>query len=89
MVAPLSLRLGQTGHPGEKLLLFLRTYLNVLFRTSFFVFLVSLFRKLEDDMSKKYTLADFCKKRGITPEWLASIDGHLEIDSRTRRLRDD
>ena len=61
----------------------------MLFRTSFFVFLVSLFRKLEDDMSKKYTLADFCKKRGITPEWLASKDGNLEIDSRTRKLPDD
>ena len=40
-------------------------------------------------MSKKYTLADFCKKRGITPEWLASKDGHLDIDSRTRKLPDD
>ena len=40
-------------------------------------------------MSKKYTLADFCKKRGITPEWLASEEGYLEIDSRTRKLPDD
>ena len=40
-------------------------------------------------MSRKYTLAEFCKDRGITPEWLASKDGNLEIDSRTRRLPDD
>ena len=40
-------------------------------------------------MSRKYTLAEFCKNRGITPEWLASKDGNLEIDSRTRKLPDD
>ena len=40
-------------------------------------------------MSRKYTLAEFCKDRGITPEWLASEEGYLEIDSRTRKLPDD
>ena len=40
-------------------------------------------------MSKQYTLADFCKDRGITPEWLASKDGNLIIDSQTKRLPDD
>ena len=40
-------------------------------------------------MSRKLTLAEFCKNRGITPEWLASKDGNLEIDSRTRMLPDD
>ena len=40
-------------------------------------------------MSRKYTLAEFCKNRGITPEWLASKDGNLEIDGRTKQLPDD
>ena len=40
-------------------------------------------------MSRKYTLAEFCKKRGITPEWLASEEGYLEIDSQTKQLPDD
>ena len=40
-------------------------------------------------MSRKLTLAEFCKNRDITPEWLASKDGNLEIDGRTRRLPDD
>ena len=40
-------------------------------------------------MSRKYTLAEFCKKRGITPEWLASEEGYLIIDSRTKKLPDD
>ena len=40
-------------------------------------------------MSKQFTLAEFCRKRGITPEWLSSKEGYLKIDSRTKCLPDD
>lgn len=38
---------------------------------------------------KKYTWLDFCKDHDLSPEWLASPEGHLTIDASTKRLPED
>ena len=38
---------------------------------------------------KQYTWIDFCKDQDLSPEWLASPEGHLTIDASTKRLPED
>lgn len=40
-------------------------------------------------MDKTYIFQDFCKRRKITPEWLASEKGSLEVDADRSRLPED